>query len=335
MKFDIQEWCEDNIDGAKLNQSNQIVGSCPWCGKHGHFYVDAEEGHYICFACSDTNESVGRYMVGLIAFVEEISKSEAMRFIMRNRIEFRRKETPETLLDKIITSKNENYLQKVEFSLPEEYIPVYKNGKWSFPIYLKERGILRETARSWKLGWARKGRYGGRIIIPVECPNGFSFTARDVTGKQEPRYLNPSGADHGKLLLGWNLHKIKGDVVIVEGPVDAIKLWQHGFPAIALMGKTLHLEQLIMLVEKPRDAAITVMLDPEENEAPFKVAEQLICRFDDVSIAKLPNGVDPGSSTFEEASSAIVTSVPYKGDRTKKISSIIASSGKKLSKIYE
>jgi DNA primase len=335
MKFDIIEWCEDNINNVKLNSSKQLVGDCPWCGKSGHFYVDSEEGHYICFACGDINPSVGKYMIGLIAHVEGVSKSEARKFIMRNRVEFRRKETPKTLVDKISKMADENIeADAVDYSLPPEFIPVYRNGKWSFPVYLKERGVKKSTAKEWGLGWARKGRYGGRVIIPVSCPNGNSFTARDVTGDQDPKYLNPTGADHGRLLLGWEHHNIKGDVVIVEGPMDAIKLWQHGFPALALMGKVLHVEQMVMLASKPYDTSITIMLDPEESEAPYNVAEQLICRFEDVSIAKLPDGVDPGASTKSQASKAIYEAVPYRGNRMGKISAIIGSSRKKLDEFY-
>lgn len=335
MKFDVIEWCEDNIDNAKLNQSNQIVGDCPWCGKHGHFYVDAEDGHYICFSCSDENPSVGRYMVGLISHVEGVSINEARRFIMKNRVEFRRKETASTLVEKIVSHDGavENS-SVVRYPLPPEYLPVYDKGKWRYPVYLKERGVSRNTAKAWKLGWARNGRYGGRIIIPISCPNGYSFTARDVTGNQEPRYLNPRGADHGRLLLGWDENKVNGDLVIVEGPLDAIKMWQHGVFSLAVMGKTLHVEQMIMLAKRPADSAITIMLDPEEHEAPYNVAEQLICRFDYVSIAKLPEGEDPGSASAEQINSAILNSLPYKGNRIDKISKIVKRSAEKLSEIY-
>lgn len=335
MKFDIIEWCEDNINNVKLNSTKQLVGDCPWCGKSGHFYVDSEEGHYICFACSDINPSVGKYAIGLISHVEGISISEARRFIIKNRVEFRRKETPKTLVDKISRISNKGSVTgMVNYPLPKEFIPVYQKGKWSFPVYLKERGVKKFTAKEWGLGWSRKGRFGGRVIIPVSCPNGNSFTARDVTGKQEPKYLNPSGADHSKLLLGWYKHKIKGDVVIVEGPMDAIRLWQNGFSVIALMGKVLHVEQMIILSSKPRDASITIMLDPEESEAPYNVAEQLVCRFEDVSIAKLPDGIDPGDSTKDQVDKAISEAMPYVGNKLGKVTSIILNSRRKLDEFY-
>ncbi len=336
MKFDIIEWCEDNISNVRMTSTKQLVGDCPWCGKSGHFYVDSEEGHYICFACSDENPSSGRYLVGAIAQVEGISITEARKFIMRNRIEFRRKETLTSLTNKISKIANEKIIHRnVYCELPTEFISVYKDGKWSYPIYLKERNIKRNTAKVWGLGWARKGRYGGRIIIPISCPNGKSFTSRDVTGKQIPKYLNPEGAEHSRLLFGWEFHKINEDVVLVEGPMDAIKLWQHGFSVLALMGKVLYVEQLMMLAKKPQDCGIIIMLDPEEIEAPYDVADQLIYRFDNVYIAKLPHGIDPGSSTKSQAHKAVSEAILYKGNRINRITDIITKSKFKLRKIYE
>jgi DNA primase len=253
---------------------------------------------------------------------------------MKNRVEFRRKETPKTLLEKLIDKKHKN-IDKVKVTLPEEYIPVYKDGKWSFPVYLKEREIKRTTARDWGIGWARKGRYGGRIIIPIMCPNGVSFTSRDVTNEQEPKYLNPSGVNHRKLLLGWDKHPLKGDVILVEGPMDAIKMWQHGFPSLALLGKVLYVEQLLLLATKPRDSSIIVMLDPEENTAPIQVAQQLISFFDEVYIAKLPKKVDPGASKRKQAGEAIDKATLYRGNRMDKVLSIISSNRSRMSEFYK
>lgn len=333
MKFDIESWVKENIHGAKLNSTGQLVGECPWCGKPGRFYVDAEKGHYICFKC----EEAGRHLVGLLAHVEGISRGEAMRYIMRNAVEFRRKETPQSLLERIqaMSGTIPKELEDVDVPLPKEYIPVYKDGKWKYPTYLKKRGITKETARKWSIGWCRSGRYAGRIVIPIECPNGRSFTARDTTGQQMPRYLNPKGANHGKLLLGWQHHNIQGDVAIVEGPLDAIKMWQHGIPSLAVMGKVLHPEQLSLLMMKPSGASITIILDPEEHEAPYDMAEQLACRFENIFIGTLPDGVDPGDTKQEQARVAYDGAKRYTGEKIGKLTSLVSASRKKLEKIYQ
>lgn len=330
-KFNILEWCMDNVDKAHLNSTKQVVGNCPWCSKSGHFYVDSESGHYICFAC----EEKGKGLVGLLAHVEGITESEARKFMLRNAVQSRRKHTPKSLRFKIETMVQDSYdPPDVDYPLPDEFISVWKNGKWRFPKYLKNRKIRGETAKKWGLGCAMGGRYAGRVIIPVRCPNGHSFTARDVTGKQEPRYLNPAGADHSRLLLGWEFCKYGADLVLVEGPFDAIKMWQHGFSTMALMGKVLHSEQLSMLLNMPSDITINVMLDPEEIEAPYKVAEQLLCRFKNVYIAKLPLGIDPGSSSKKEATLAIDKSVLFTGNRNNKLADLIGKSKKRMENFY-
>lgn len=332
MKFDIEGWCHDNIEGARLNTSNQVVGRCPWCGKDGRFYVDAATGHYICFKC----EERGRWLVGLVARVENIGLDEARQFILRQAVQFRRQGTPQTLLQKLLEMRgSEQPEPSQDTPLPKEFIPVFMDGKWQTPAYLRERGFKRETAREWGLGWARQGRFACRLIIPIECPNGRSFTARDMTGHQQPKYLNPTGAAHGRLLLGWNHAPLAADVVLVEGPLDAIKLHQHGIPALALMGKVLHKEQLQMLTAKPADAGITVMLDPEERVAPFDVARQLTCRFESVYVAKLPDGVDPGLSTPRQAKLALEAAERYTGERVSRLRASLSLAQKKLLGDYQ
>jgi len=331
MKFDVEGWGLDNVDGAHITGSNQISGTCPWCGKKDHFYISIESGNYICFACDEK----GRRLLGVLAHIEGVSLGEAQRFLMRNQIEFRRKETAETLLDKIASFRGDGDEEsEVDCPLPSEFIPVFKDGRWQFPMYLKERKIKRETAKAWNLGWCRTGRYAYRVVIPVVCSNGRAFTARGTTGDMDPKYLNPTDVDFGKLLCGWELAPLRSDLVLVEGPLDAIKMWQHGIPAVSLLGKVLHDEQMAMLFEKPKDSVITVMLDPEELEAPYKVASSLLCRFENVFIAKLPSGVDPGASTKKQALAAVNGATKFKGERVGKMMALIGNSRAALGKLH-
>jgi DNA primase len=335
VKFDLVAYARDHLDAVKISSTGEINASCPWCGKPGHFYVNATTGKYICFKC----EERGRNAIGLISHIEGVSRGEAARFIMRQAVQFRRRETQDTLRDRVMALRGvdseDDIPGEVDFGLPREFRPVYKNGKFRMPIYLKKRGFKKATAKEWGIGYCAKGRYGGRVVIPISCPNGRSFTARDTTGKQDPRYLNPKGADHGRLLLGWEHHDIRGDVTLVEGPLDAIKMWQHGIPALAVMGKVLHSEQLFMLLRKPDDVAITVMFDPEEKAAPYKAAAQLAVGFEHVYIAHLPEGVDPGASTMEQAHEAQQSAARYTGGGVEHLTGMLEVARKKLSELYQ
>ncbi len=336
MKFDIEDYAEDNLDKVRNTSSGQITATCPWCEKYGSFYIDVKKGHYICFKC----EAKGRGFVGVVAQIEGVTYQEARAYIYKKSVEFRRKETPGNLRKKIkglsdgTTTLSDDAVLKVEADLPEEFIPVFNKGKWHYPSYLKSRGVTKETARTWGLGYCQKGRYAGRIIIPIVCPIGRSFEARDATGTSKLKTLGPKGVDKTKLLLGWQYIDRGCDVVLCEGPFDVIKLWQHGIPALALMGKVLHQSQLSLLFSRPVDSSVVVMLDPEETKASYDVAAQLICHFENVSIAKLPDGVDPGAATRKQTYRAFDDATSYKGRRTGLIIEKVLSAKRKALDIF-
>lgn len=341
MKFDIEEWIERSLPDLRINASGQAVGECPFCGKAGRFYcavTGGKIGSYICFKC----EEKGRNPSGLIAHVEGITRGEAMQLLMKGAELFRRRqETPQSLLNKIRATRGLEEMpdgELVDFGVPEYFTPIYSDKRknpWRFPAYLKERKVKRETAKEWGLGYCTKGYFGGRLVVPVSCPGGRSFTARDMSGELEPKYMNPQGADHSRLLLGWDKVKITSDIAIVEGPLDVIKAWQAGIPALALMGKNMSPDQAAMLRMKAADCAITLMLDPEEVDAPQDIAGLLSTYFAHVSIATMPAGEDPGSLPPKRLRLAYRNAKKWTGRSTSRLDALLSSSRKNLESMYQ
>lgn len=365
MRFDLRAYVEEKLDKAKPSAGShgqEMTGTCPSCKRYGGFYVNVDTGGYVCFKCP----LKGRTPAGLVEVVEGISYAEACAFIFRRSTRLRRRETIFTLKERLqairphAATEEATAVTVVDDALPGAMQPCYahKAGKdvWQLPPYLKERRIKSATAKAWGMGFVPRGtkhtktcwrnggerctpdcswRYGGRLIIPVDCPNGRSYTARDMLGHQHPKYLNPTGTDFRRLLIGWNMARLTGDMVICEGPLDAVKLWQHSISCVALGGKELHDEQLGMLMSLPTSTAVTVMLDPEEALAPLKVAERLSSHFENIYIAKLlevdggpmrgfdsdgePNKLDPGNSTSIEAYEAIEHATRWTGNRVSKL----------------
>jgi DNA primase len=337
MNFDIGTYVTDNLGQAKKNAAGEWMCECPWCGKFGGFYVNSSTGNFVCFKCDER----GRHLVGVIAQVEGITFNQAQAYLMKNTIKLRRKETVDTLLEKIRNLRpghdhEDEPDEYIDVPLPREFIPVFnpKKGRWSYPHYLKGRRISRATAKEWGLGWCRVGQYASRIVFPVECPRGRSFVARDATDTMELKIKNPPGAQHGSLLIGWPQVPDAADIVLVEGPFDAIKLWQHGIYAMGMFGKVLHSDQLKMLFDRPKLKSVVIMLDPEETVGPYEIARQLMVRIDDVSIARLPQGVDPGASTKKQAWKAFENSEEYDGNRTGLLLARLAASRQKIGKIF-
>lgn len=112
-----------------------------------------------------------------------------------------------------------------------------------FHNYLEGRGFNKpyELAHAYDLRWALGGRFGDRVIAPLD--DGFKmvgWTGRHV-GSSKLRYC--TYGDVGTLL--FNLRKcLQGGrvLVIVEGPFDALKLDYYGSPyglrAVAMLGLT-------------------------------------------------------------------------------------------------
>lgn len=334
MRFDIAEYVEANLTNAKAVQAgngNEMTAVCPACERYGGFYVNTETGAYVCWKCDFRAHTV----VGLVAQVEDVSWSEARSFIFTRSVKLRRKSDVFSLADRVRALRphaivdDDEPAEAVNVELPEYYVQIYdpkRDPVWQLPRYLKERGVKARTARAWGLGYCRKGKYGDRLVIPIDCPAGISWTARAMSSDAwGPKYLNPPGADHRRLLIGWHVSRVTGDIVLCEGPLDAVRLYQHDLPALALGGKELHDEQLDMLRALPAQAAVTIMLDPDELVAPYKLAERLALHFEHIYIAKLPKKtadgkkLDPGESTRAQAHHAVDDAEKWKSSRMPRI----------------
>lgn len=314
--FDVEGYLLDNLEGVRPSAGDELKAKCPFCEK-AEFYVNKVSGKYYCFKC----ETGGRSVTGLVAKLEGIEYFEAVQFVFRRAVKLRRAIPIAKLSSRIRAMRTGEKaevgeLEKVDAAMPPGFRPCFRDGAWALPPYLKERSIRSNTARAWGMGYYNSGRYARRLIIPIVCPAGKSFTARDMTKTSSIRYLNPSEADHRRLLIGWNMARTTGDIVICEGPLDAVKLWQHGISALALGGKVLHDEQLAQIVDLPVDIAITVMLDPEAADDANVAAQRLSTHFKHIYVAQLPDGIDPGKSTLRQASFALETAKPWKGGPT-------------------
>lgn len=344
MHFDVESYLEEKLERLRPSGSGELTAACPneECGKWGKFYVNKDSGRFLCNSCGIR----GRSIVGLVAIIEDIDWSSAAAYVFKNSVPLRRRETLITLADKIkllrphANVEDEPEEAAVDFELPDEFRPCYdaKKRTWALPGYLKERRIKSKTARAWGMGFCRVGRYAGRLIIPIVCPSGHSWTARDMTGEQEPKYLNPPEADHRRLLIGWNMARLTGDLVICEGPLDAVMLWQHDISAVALGGKELHDEQMAILMDLSPETAVTVMLDPEERIAPLNVATRLSVHFENIYMAKLPERtadgkkLDPGASTRAQAHRAVDEAMKWRGGSGARTSAIIDGAKEAMSK---
>ena len=137
------------------------------------------------------------------------------------------------------------------------------------------REYLNDRELDWDLaeenGWyVSKGAdmFGNlRIVIPAKCtkPGHVYWQARAIDPNVKLRYTSPKGLRHDALV--WiNAYPNEDEtdqVVIVEGPMDALAAACAGFDAIALMGITPPDSTLDVLAKIVNKRRCLVLLDSE------------------------------------------------------------------------
>ena len=119
--------------------------------------------------------------------------------------------------------------------------------RYSFPTdYWTTRRFTAETIEAWDLGY---DAIENDAIIPIRDVNGKLISiARRRLGKDRegPKYLYQKGFQRTHNLFGsWMVDDDM--VVITEGPLDTISVWQAGYPAVAQYGSALNERQVNLL----------------------------------------------------------------------------------------
>lgn len=131
--------------------------------------------------------------------------------------------------------------------LPETYLK-----RFDFPSqYWSERGLTEDTVSAFDLGY---DPLSGAVTIPIRdvCGNLLGVTRRFLNiGPDDTKYKDPKGFVKSKNLFGsWFVARDDSPtVVLTEGPLDAIKVWQAGHAALAQFGSNLSVEQIRLLRE--------------------------------------------------------------------------------------
>lgn len=86
--------------------------------------------------------------------------------------------------------------------------------------YLMERGIDRQMAEEFGLGFVPEGRYSGRLAVPYHTPSGVvALNYRSLNG-HTPKYIFESGSSR-HLYNAWTLRKAER-ALVVEGELKAV-----------------------------------------------------------------------------------------------------------------
>lgn len=233
---------------------NQISFDCPACGEDGvgkgNLEINYGKGVFKCWACQHTNRMSGR----IPWLIKRFGRTDHLKeYLIYKPDHFTEKDTSK---ESIVVHK------------PKEFKSLRINhGKYNRPYneamsYLKSRGITQDIIDKFDIGYADKGIYAGRIILPSYDKDKKLnyYSGRAFWGSVWPKYRN---AESPKDEIIFNEHLINWDstIYLVEGPFDHIVTPN----SIPLLGKSIN-DKLEMALHKKARAYIVIVLDEDAQE---------------------------------------------------------------------
>lgn len=220
-----------------------------------------------------------------LQFIIEFLEQDTDKIDVKNR-DFLLNLTKKTALNKIEKKYKDDILKKLK---PHSY--------------LIKRGFKNETIAKYQIGYCdnKYKKFYNRIVIPVRNCTGelVGFTARwigDHAKTKVPKWLHSNGFKKGEHLFNLNnaLPYIRknGEVIIVEGCLDSIKLDEIGISnSVAIFGTSLSSTQKSIILGNATSVIIVF-----DNDAAGIVAQNVVTNslknYVDVYAVTLPKGKD-------------------------------------------
>lgn len=160
--------------------------------------------------------------------------------------------------------------------------------------HLLARGISQEAIQHFRLGYVASPisgdeRYRGRLVIPYLTVSGVVQTRFRTTTDEDPKYLSSSG-DSGRPFNVASLAEAGSFWIITEGEIDAITLWQLGYNAIGIPGRTMWDRLYVRLLRHRR-----VILLADGDKAGRELAEDVGNDLPGLTVIHMPAGEDVNS----------------------------------------
>ena len=190
--------------------------------------------------------------------------------------------------------------------------------KQSFTLEaLRDSGLFYTGKGTKGLDFRRlKPRFRGRLMFPICNAQGqvVAFSGRQLKGITpsddpafEAKYINSPETElfrKGSLVFGLDVarhHLDKGKegeqrFILVEGQLDALRCWQHGFrTAVAPQGTAITAEQLHLLKRYTEQIDCVLDGDAAGKKAALRLLPMALKAGHDVRFIALPAGDDPDS----------------------------------------
>jgi DNA primase len=279
-KIDVYEMLETLGMRNITDNGDEVMFSCPL---DGHLHGDANPSAsmnkdttaWLCFGCKRKGNAIS-----FLTQVYNITPLEAQRAIRNEYGDgFREPATS-------MRSELEGYLISSEkTSAPQRYLDdsildMFKINDKAVK-YFRERGIDEFSMVNWELGY---DPISNRVTIPVRDETGrlVGIKGRDITGTSPAKYKVLGDRDESLSLYGFPTYEVSHilfgidrytyekceKMILCEGELNAISLWQKGFTgAVAIGGSHLSREH----IKSIKKHAKQTILFFDSDEAGFAV----------------------------------------------------------------
>ena len=305
--FDIESYLSDARISYEIN-GNELNMDCLVCKREKHFYYNRISNLGICHRCNFGCNHLTFLMLGL-----GFSKKDAVEAVFGR--SDRSLSSIQGYFKKLLVAseeKDDHLNTSIPFfrnPLPSECEEINKDN---FPKALAERKIGLELANKVRAKVCNNiGRYFNRIIFPVEslktktfvAQTGFTKektrkvkTAFERRGKNFRKTLFPYGSLMSEVLYLYNSMKDKeGDLFIVEGVMDVLRLVRSEKYTMGLFGSSVSDSQAILLSYTKADRLFLMLDGDVPTEKTVKYTKKLItaCPKKEVRTCIIPDKKDP------------------------------------------
>lgn len=285
VRFDWRAFCTEHnvpfVTSGPNTARGHVSIRCPFCGdgdpsQHMGLSLDRNDPAWGCFRNSAHRGRNPRRLVQRllgISFAEAWRKVEQQQGATADSAELER--STQALI--ALADRQEHRAENCP-PWPTEFKPVIPGRGYAgqFITYLeRERGFIGhagEVSERYGLHYALTGDYAWRLIFPIHEADGrlLGWTGRDIRPKAWLRYRSSAPLPQRALYNAHLAARSEGDtLVVVEGPVDAIKVDYFGAPfgvaAVATLGTALPAERRAALASFCRRFERVALLFDEET----------------------------------------------------------------------
>ena len=265
----------------------EIAAHCPFhTDSHPSFSMNAEKGVWICYQCgrAGTLEMLISQLAGAPGDPKTLLRS-IRHAGATQRLRERRQAA--------VSSETESAPVIDPFIVFARYDTFGSPPSWA----LQERMLLPEVCAHYGVRWDKGW------IIPIWSPEGDKSVGH-FWGWQFKRLDSvanfPPAVKKSRTLFG--LHEARGSsLILVESPLDVVRLASVGFTAVASYGAFVSNEQLSLLIERSGRVVLALDADEEGQRQTAKVYRR-VARAVPTTWVRFPRGAkDPGDLTDRQA----------------------------------